>query len=281
MASIHNQILDDEPPLEAYRGMLNLRVLLAEPSIPQQKIIRSQFENQGIFNITIVDSGEALLTTMIQEQPDLVVSAMYLPDMTGEQLIHEIRASVQFEYVPFLLISSETDTQLLEPIRQAGVIGILPKPFELHDLRRALCAAYDLRFSTQLSESSTIDFENLEVLLVDDSVLSRNHLRRILENLGVQHIDEAENGLHATEFLEYKTYDLLLTDYIMPEMDGRELIRFVREKSDQRSIPALIITSEQNKKKLTELENCGSSAVCDKPFEPRVICDLIEQLLTD
>ncbi len=281
MASINNVAFDNEPPmtLEAYRGMQNLKTLMVEPSIPQQKIIRNQFEDQGIFNITIVDSGEAGLATMEKEYPDLIVSAMYLPDMTGVELIHEIRALTEFEYIPFLLISSETDIQRLEPIRQAGVIGILPKPFELDDLRRALCAAYDLRFSSLLNESSDIDFENLDVLLADDSTLSRNHLRRVLENLGIQHIDEAENGVQAVELLESKTYNLLLTDYIMPEMDGRELIEFVRDKSDQRSIPALMITSEQNKKKLAELEQCGPSAICDKPFEPRTICNLIEQLL--
>ena len=52
---------------------------------------------------------------------------------------------------------------------------------------------------------------------------TESSIRRVLENLGVQHINEAENGRQATDLLERKTSGLLLTDYVMPEMDGREL----------------------------------------------------------
>ena len=120
MASINNIILDDEPPLEEYRGMLNLRVLMVEPSVPQQKIIRAQFEDQGIFNITIVDTGEAVLATMIQEQPDLVVSAMYLPDMTGVELIHEIRTRKESS------VDSRSGNRLRPPLAELTLISDVP-----------------------------------------------------------------------------------------------------------------------------------------------------------
>ena len=281
MVAINVQ-LDDIPPLDfdAYQGMQHFHALIVEPSIPQQKIISQQFEGQGVFNISIVDTGEAALEEIAAAQPDLVVSAMYLEDMTGAELVTAIRENDSYEYIPFLLISSETDTRWLEPVRQAGVVGILPKPFDIRDLQRALCAAYDLRSSGQLRESSEVDFHKLEVLLVDDSMFSRNHIRRVVENLGVTNIDEAVNGIEATNMLGSKNYDLLLTDYHMPEMDGKELLEFVRAESTQQTIPALMITSEQNLDKLVELERCGPSAICDKPFEPRVIGSLIEKLLT-
>lgn len=181
-------------PEEMYRGMNNLDTLMVEPSVPQQKLIREQFEGQGIFNINIVECGEAALEYITTSPPDLVVSTMYLPDMTGVDLLHALRTRDDFEYIPFLLISSETNAQWLEPIRQAGVVGVLPKPFASDDLHRALCAAYDLRVCSHLRESSGIDLHHVEVLLVDDSLMSRNHIRRVIENLGIVNIHEAENG---------------------------------------------------------------------------------------
>ena len=281
MNSINDALLNIAPPpeLESYRGMQNLRTLMVEPSIPQQKAITQQFEGEGVFDIAIVDSGEECLAAMDLSTPDLVVSAMYLPDMTGVDLIHAMRERDDYEYIPFLLISSESNIERLEPVRQAGVVGILPKPFELRDLQRALCAAYDLRFSDHLRQSSKIDFGSLDVLLVDDSLLSRNHLRRVVENLGICRIDEAENGVKATELLGEKSYDLLLTDYHMPEMDGRELLEFVRKDSKQKALPALIVTSEQSMENLAWLDDFDHSAFCDKPFEPREIGNFIERLL--
>lgn len=79
--------------------------------------------------------------------------------------------------------------------------------------------------------------------------------------------------------LKEKAYDLLLTDYHMPEMDGQALVKFVRLYSDQPALPVIMITTEQNAKTLVELEKCSLSTVCSKPFEPRVIADHIQQLL--
>lgn len=281
MVSINDtQDNDTAAPMpEVHRSMHNLHTLMVEPSIPQQKLIREQFERQGIIDITTVDSGTTALASMAEILPDLVVSAMYLPDMSGVDLIHAMRVRDDFEYTPFLLISSETNHQHLEPIRQAGVVGILPKPFEVDDLRRALYAAYDLCAAAHLRESFGIDFHKLQVLLVDDSVMSRNYIRRVIENFGVVHIDDAENGRQAMQLLAANHYDLLLTDYNMPEMDGQALLAFVRQESNQPNIPALMITSEQRAERLAALAQGGLVTICNKPFEPRVIGNLIQQVL--
>ena len=281
MVLINNNALQEQPEidLEAYDGMRHMRTLMIEPSLPQQKIIRQEFEEQGVFDIQIVDSGGEALGILETEDIDLIVSAMYLPDMTGYQLIHTMREHEDYQYIPFLLISSEDDPAWLEPMRQAGVVGILPKPFAIDALQRALCAAYDLHFSARLRESSSVNYDELDVLLVDDSLFSRNHIRRVIGNLGVTRIDLAEDGKQALKLMDGKQYDVLITDYHMPEMDGKALIEHVREQGQQQDIPALMITSELDEDVLEDLRQCGASAVCNKPFEPRIISDVIQHML--
>jgi len=118
------------------------------------------------------------------------------------------------------------------------------------------------------------------VLIVDDSLASRNHLRRLLEELGIERITEAADGSQAVALLADTMFDLVITDYNMPGMDGRELTEYIRTQSWQAEVPVLMVTSEQNMGRLAAVERAGVSAICDKPFEPRVVQRLIEAALS-
>ena len=156
---------------------------------------------------------------MQRDTPDLVVSAMYLPDMTGAELVESMRENTRLEAVPFMLISSETKFSMLDPIRQAGVIAILPKPFDPDDLRRALYSTVEF-IAPDENALADIVLDDLKTLVVDDSPLARKHISRVLGNLGISEITTAENGLDAVSKIESSFFDLVVTDYNMPEMDG-------------------------------------------------------------
>ena len=128
--------------------------------------------------------------------------------------------------------------------------------------------------------SVDVDLDSLRVLLVDDSATARRHIRHVLENLGMQNFIEAENGREAVALLAETMVDLVVTDYNMPEMDGKELVEYIRTQSWQNSVPILMVTSEGNAGRLAAVEQAGVSAICDKPFEPRLVKRLIEQALS-
>jgi two-component system chemotaxis response regulator CheY len=102
----------------------------------------------------------------------------------------------------------------------------------------------------------------------------------MLADLGVDKIIEAVNGKEAVELLQSTTVDLVITDYNMPEMDGRELTEYIRTQSWQNTVPVLMVTSEQNQGRLAAVERAGVSAICDKPFEAGSIRKLISESLT-
>ncbi len=111
------------------------------------------------------------------------------------------------------------------------------------------------------------------------AVASRRHLRRLLSELGIERIAEAANGKEAVALLEQAMVDLVITDYNMPEMDGRELTEYIRTQSWQAEVPVLMVTSEQNMGRLAAVERAGVSAICDKPFEAGSIRRLISDAL--
>ena len=133
--------------------------------------------------------------TLIREwQPDIVTSAMYFEDGTAHQLIDFIHASNLEDTVHFMLVSSEHRPDQLEQFKQAGIVAILPKPFSSQQLQRAIRATVDL-IEPESVELNLFDVEDLRVLLVDDSMTSLHALRRVFENMGVEHIVESNLSL--------------------------------------------------------------------------------------
>ncbi len=244
----------------------DLLILLVEPSSTQQKVIVGHLNALGIDNIDVVASGEEAFESMSRVVPDLIISSMHLPDITGADLLMKMRTLPELSELPFLLISSETHYRYLEPVRQAGAIAILPKPFEESQLKSALNNTLDY-IDPEALEIDAVPVEELRVLLVDDSPLARKHLIRALNNMGITNIVEAENGTEGVELLRDMSVDLIVTDYNMPEMDGKEFTRYVREESNQPSVPILMVTSETDSSRLALVEDAGVSAICDKPFD--------------
>lgn len=257
----------------------SLRVFLVEPSRTQQFIIKQYLTDAGIHDVECLDSGSETLERLKHVSPDLIISSMYLPDMTGIDLVHALRKDSESYDMAFLLISSETNIKYLEPIRQAGAIGILPKPFSKQELNTALIATLDY-LHPQKASLEHFDIADLQVLVVDDSEFSQKFIARILNDIGIENITLANDGKQAFELVKLKYFDLIITDLNMPEMDGLQLVERVRADVDQRAVPILMVTSEQNQNRLAAVEKAGVSALLDKPFEPASIKQLIVSLLS-
>lgn len=265
-------------PLSTDLAITDLAITVVEPSTTQWHFIQKQLEQIGVTRAECFKGGLDALNDMRQFKPDLVISAMHLPDMTGTELVQTMRNDEALETIPFMLISSEHSDYYLEPIRQAGVIAILPKPFNPNDLKRALYSTLEF-IEPDREGLEEINLADLAVLVVDDSPTARKYITHVLNNLGMEKITLAANGREAVEILNDHFFDLIVTDYNMPEMDGKELTKHIREQSAQSSIPILMVTSEANKSHLAGIKQAGVSAMCDKPFEAAEVKKLIINIL--
>lgn len=258
-----------------------LSVFLIEPSTLQARIVQKYLSDLSVFNTQVFRDGTSALAAMRKHQPDLIISSMYLDDMSGSKLIEIMRADQALTCIAFILISSEDNPFYLEPVRQSGACAILIKPFELNQLRAAVFTTLDYLSPGSLAlEKDDFDVENLHVLVVDDSSSARSYLIRVLKNIGIKKITETENGKRGAEIVQGHSFDLVITDYNMPEMDGGELVHFIRNNSWQNALPIIMITSDRDEKRLAAVKQAGVSAICDKPFGPSHIKNLIEQIFT-
>ncbi|MBL4584640.1 MAG: response regulator [Pseudomonadales bacterium] len=255
-----------------------LSILLIEPSPTQRKVIISFFERESVENIDIASSKADALAKLDFYQPDLIVSSLYFDDGTSLELLREIRKDERLQDIPFMLISSETRRAQLEEFKQSGVIAILPKPFTMDNLHTAINATLDLLSEEELNLPH-YDVQSLRVLVVDDSPLALKMINRVLSNLGIVHMTNANDGSTAIPILEKETFDLVITDYNMPEVNGAELAEFIRHSPQHSHLPVLMVSSDAGETHLSHVAQSGVDAIVGKPFSTEEVKKLLYKLL--
>ena len=259
----------------------DLAILLIEPSITQLKVIMQHLHSEGITHIEGVASGNEALASLGNHRPDLIISSLYLPDMTAVELLEQIKHDETLSQIPFMLVSSESSFRILDAVRQAGVVAILPKPYAHKDLKNALRAIEFI--DPQEIDLAHYDVENIRVLVVDDSILARKHICRVLNNMGIVKITQAADGKQGAEIFAQSQdeFDLIVTDLNMPVMDGQGLIQYIRRDLGNAIIPILMVTSEDNQTRLSNVYKAGVSGIFDKPFDPQTVKEMLFRVLDD
>jgi two-component system chemotaxis response regulator CheY len=250
-------------------------VVLVEPSRTQSAIIRKYLQAQGVQNVLAVASGQEALQAVRTERPDAILSALHLSDMTGVQLAQQLREENKAAAPGFVLISTESEAAEVGTLSKCGQIALLHKPFTPEQLVDALRTVS----AVPPPPSSTAERGQLRVLIVDDSAAARLHERRVLQGLGLAQFVEAADGVQAVAAVARESFDLIVTDYNMPYLDGRGLVNYLKQNASTASIPIVLVTTEQDEGKLEAMRQLGVTAICDKSLPAEVIKKIIGQLV--
>jgi two-component system chemotaxis response regulator CheY len=118
------------------------------------------------------------------------------------------------------------------------------------------------------------------ILIVEDSATMRSLLASTLEGLGAEvEVQQAQSGFEALRWLPRDAFDLIVTDINMPDINGLELVSFVKGNSAYRSIPLIIVSTEGSERDRTRGLELGADAYLVKPFAPEQLLSIARQLL--
>ncbi|HZP74766.1 MAG TPA: response regulator [Pseudolabrys sp.] len=118
-----------------------------------------------------------------------------------------------------------------------------------------------------------------KVMIVDDQFSVRQITRNTLEQLGIRHIFEAEQGKEALEKVTLQPVDLIISDYNMPEMDGMALLLAVRGNPAVRKIPFILLTGRGDRELVVKAAQAGVNNYLVKPFTTEIMRQKIEQVV--
>jgi two-component system chemotaxis response regulator CheY len=118
------------------------------------------------------------------------------------------------------------------------------------------------------------------ILIVEDSATMRSLLASALTDLGTSvEITEAASGFEALRLLPREPFDLILTDINMPDINGLELLSFVKGNAAYREIPLIIVSTEGSERDREKGLGLGADAYLVKPFEPEDLRRVVSELL--
>jgi two-component system chemotaxis response regulator CheY len=117
--------------------------------------------------------------------------------------------------------------------------------------------------------------KNKSVLLVDDSATMRNMTKSILRGAGFTKLFEAQDGVEALNILKNQLIDLVICDWVMPNMSGLELFKEARADEKMKNIPFLMLTSSSNVESVQEAISAGVTDYIIKPYQQDVFLEKI------
>ena len=117
----------------------------------------------------------------------------------------------------------------------------------------------------------------MKVLVADDSKLMRHVLVKILNEAGVESVVQAWDGQAAVQKVEEEIPDIVLMDWIMPNMTGIEAVKKIRASGNK--VPIIMCTTEGEQNRIVDAIKAGANNFVVKPFDPKVIMEKIKETL--
>ncbi|MBS0205156.1 MAG: response regulator [Planctomycetes bacterium] len=251
-------------------------VLLVEQSRLQGAMVSKMLHQIGISEIHVCPSGHEALESLSVVPAKLVILSLQLSDMSGLMLVERIRDELRWSRVAVLVMTSdELSESLIEALGHFGKTGLLRKPFDAAELGAAIRALMNSEFTMK---PSLTGFASKRILIVDDSGLARRRMQETLADLGFVHFTAVADGTAAVDCLKRERFDMIVTDYNMPEMNGKDLVAWIRQKSDQRTVPIVMVTTEFDPSILAGVYQLGVSAICGKSFDMEMVRHIVIRL---
>lgn len=273
----------------SFEILYGVKVLIVDDNRTNRRILEGLVKRWGMKPTTALDGEKALTalwTAREEDDPyDLILTDMHMPKMDGFSLVERVKQSPELSTLTIMMLTSGSHKGDIARCGELGVSAYLLKPVRQSELREAIVRVLSVKkqigaisMITQDSlQESRRSANSLQILLAEDNLVNQKLAIRLLEKRGHQ-VVVVSNGKEALTALEGGSYDLVLMDVQMPEMDGLEATLLLREQekiSGQHqaviAMTALVMKGDR--------ERCiaaGMDGYLPKPIHPQELDEVLE-----
>ena len=256
----------------------NKKILVVDDNMTNLAILKSQLEVWKLSPI-LVDSGKGALEALSGDnQIDLVLTDMQMPNMNGLELAKNVKK--YYPTIPIIVLSSiggdlSKDTDLFH--------SILSKPIRQHVLSRHILEALQPHHNPKVAPENLrqklpanfAEKHPLEILVAEDNLINQKVISHILNKLGYKPV-LVEDGAKAVTEARNKPYDIILMDMQMPELDGIQATRVIRETMENQPI-IIALTANTMEGDQEECLRAGMNDYLAKPVRLEELTNRLEK----
>jgi PAS domain S-box-containing protein len=263
-APVRAERMDGEPQIAGKR------LLVVDDNATNREILRRLGESWGMLVEAVERPGEALELLRRGEAFDVAVLDMQMPDMDGLELAREIRRHRDERALPLLLLTSighladardapEFSAQLTKPIKSSQLYDAL--------VRVLAAGAAPAAARDGDEDGARRGAGGIRLLVAEDNAVNRQLALALLRKLGYQ-ADVVENGREALDAVERESYDVVLMDVQMPELDGLAATREIRRRLGREGPAIIAMTANAMEGDRDECLAAGMDDYLSKPIRP-------------
>ena len=282
--TIQTRVAPQPTPLYLQRKqpeLIGRKVLIVDDNATNRRILTLQTKGWEMTPEATHSPLEALEWVRQGKVFDAAILDVQMPEMDGLTLAREIIKVLGEKTMPMILLSSSGTSEA--GVRKMPFAAYLTKPIKPSLLYDALVQAFGREIEVASVEpSSEMQFDPdlanrlpLRILLAEDNVVNQKLALRMLERLGYR-ADMAGNGLEVVQALRRQAYDVIFMDVQMPEMDGLEATRQIREEWSGESAPRIIAMTANAMRE--DREECLNAGMDDYLAKPIRVNELIQAL---
>ena len=271
-------------------SLRGLKVLVVDDHATNRRILEEVLKSWEM-EVELVESGSAAIAALeAAAQPfDLVLMDLMMPEMDGLETVAIIREAAAFAEVPVLLLSSADRAGYSTRSRSLGIARSLIKPIKQSDLLEAISAAIEAAPTVETRRGDAPEDELVaveswgrtarRVLLAEDGAINQQVAVRLLEERG-HSVVVVNNGRAAVEQVAAQSFDVVLMDVQMPEMDGLEATAAIRRAEAQTGghVPIVAMTAHAMKGDRDRFLAAGMDGYVAKPVRPHELYAAVEGL---
>ena len=275
------EFISMEPEVDR-QALEGLKVLVVDDNETNRRIFSEFLEGAGISVRTASSASEglgALLEAMEAGEPfQMALLDVVMPERDGFQLAQDIRAEELFQDLKLMILTSTTRSGDRRRAALLGVGSFLLKPVSRLDLFRGMASALrveDPGTGLQVTQPPVPE-SGFKILLAEDNPVNQQVAVALLKRWG-HDVTVAGDGLEALAALEEGVFDLVLMDMQMPEMDGLEATRRIRQDKRFSSLPIVALTAHALQEERDKCTAAGMDDYLSKPFRPEDLQARVEE----
>ncbi|HZT33762.1 MAG TPA: response regulator [Bryobacteraceae bacterium] len=273
-----------EPPQPAEaEGLRGLRVLVVDDNATNRRILGDTLARWGVEARFAAGGAEAI--RVLEEAGEagspfaVVLTDVHMPEMDGFMLAERIRQNPSLADATVMMLTSGAHRGDAARCKELGVAAYLTKPVARAELLAAIQRARGARAERRQAgaPAARANMRSLRILLAEDNIVNQTLAARLLEKRGHQ-VVVAGNGREALAALEQESFDVVLMDVQMPELDGLEAAAAIRrkERAGGGHLPIIAMTAGAMAGDEERCLAAGMDGYISKPIRPQALFELIE-----